>query len=62
MTHSQLAAREDFGCQHWGDAAQADGLFGSMECLQDILHLFGYSAVLSLGGPSTQIFSHSKAT
>lgn len=62
MTDSQLTAWEDFGCQHWGNAAQANGLFGSMECLQDILHFFGDCAVLSLGGPSTQVFSHSKAT
>lgn len=62
MTYGQLAAWEDFGCQHWGNAAQANGLFGSVECLQDILHLFGDDAVLALGGPSTQVFSYSKAT
>lgn len=62
MTDSQLTAWEDFGCQHGGNAAQANGLFGSMERLQDILHFFGDCAVLSLSGPSTQVFSHSKAT
>lgn len=62
MTHCQLTAWEDLGCQHWGNAAQANGLPGSMECLQDILHRFGDDAVLALGSPSTQVFSHSKAT
>lgn len=62
VTHGQLAAWEDFGGQHWGDAAEPNGLFGSVECLQDVLHLFGDGAVLALSGPSTQVFSHSKAT
>lgn len=62
VANGQLAAREELGRQHWGDAAEADGLPGGVECLQDILHRFGDDAVLALGGPSAQVFGHSKAT
>lgn len=62
VAHGHLAAREELGCQHWGDAAEPDGFVGRVERPQDPLHLRGDAAVLALGGPSAQVFCHPEAT
>ena len=60
LSHSELAAREDFGSEDGGDAAHAQRLSGFVESLDELLQMWQDGAVLILHCPVTQVLGHTK--
>lgn len=61
LSHGDLAAGQDFGGEHGGDAAHSQRLSGFVEILDDLLQLRLDGAVLILHRPVAQVLRHTEA-